>query len=35
MGSVVTWPKHRLPGTPEMRAKALDAVTQAFAPTVE
>ena len=35
MGSIVTWPKHKLPGTPEMRAKALEAVTQAFAPTVE
>ena len=35
MGSIVTWPKHRLPGSPEMRAKALNAVTQAFAPTVE
>ena len=35
MGSIVTWPKDRLPGSAEIRAKALEAVTQAFAPTVE
>ncbi len=35
MGSIVTWPRDRLPGTPKMRAKALEAVTQAFASTVE